>query len=54
MPKLVIADMRGGSMKRFLFEGDLKNAGKIGKFLGEFFEGKLKVCSLLGCWATGC
>lgn len=39
-------------MKRFLYEGDVKNAGKIGKFLGEFFEGKLKVCGLL-VWFVG-
>jgi hypothetical protein len=43
VPKLVLADMRGGSMKRYLFEGDVKNSGKIERFLGDFFAGKLKV-----------
>ncbi len=43
VPKLVLADMRGGSMKRYIYEGDIKNSGKIGKFMGEFFDGKLKV-----------
>lgn len=43
VPKLVIADMRAGSMKRYIYEGDVKNSGKIEKFLGEFFAGKLKV-----------
>lgn len=46
VPKLVLADMRGGAMKRFLYEGDVKNSGKMGKFIGEFFDGKLKVCAL--------
>lgn len=42
----MLADMRGGAMKRFLYEGDVKNSGKMGKFIGEFFDGKLKVRAL--------
>lgn len=46
VPKLVIADMRAGSMKRYMYEQDVKNSGKVEKFMKEFFDGKLKVpCS---------
>ena len=42
VPKIVIADMRGGSMKRFMYEGDVKKSGAIDKFLNDFFKGNLK------------
>lgn len=52
-PKLVIADMRHGAMKRYIYEGDMKNSGKMGNFLGDFFNGKLKVRGGGGVSASG-
>ena len=42
VPKVVIADMRAGSMKRFFFEGDLTKAGEVEAFLADFLAGNLK------------
>lgn len=42
VPKVVIADMRAGSLKRFFFEGDLTKAAEVEAFLTDFLAGHLK------------
>lgn len=42
-PRLVIADMRGDTMRKYILDGILGDARTITGFINDFFAGKLKV-----------
>ena len=42
-PMLLIADMRSDTMRKYIFEGSLKDSGTIAGFINDFFAGKVKV-----------